>query len=193
MYRSNLSKKNTQKGGFSLIEILVSLALFTIVVTIAVGALLTLVAVNRKEQSIKTSVNNLNAVMESMTREIRMGSDYYCDDTPPVSGDVKDCPAGGGMFGFTTSKDDFFEYKLESGKILRRVNGSLPSDPFIPMTSSGISVDTLRFYVTGTTRGLADPQPITTIVMSGEVGVQEGTKSDFNVQATVTQRQPDLE
>ena len=97
------------------------------------------------------------------------------------------------MFGFTTSKDDFFEYKLESGKILRRVNGSLPSDPFIPMTSAGISVDTLRFYVTGTTRGLADPQPIATIVMSGVVGVQASTKSDFNVQATVTQRQPDLE
>lgn len=186
-------RKNKKNKGFTLIEMLVSLALFSVVSTVAVGALLTLVTVNRKEQSIKTSVNNLNAVMESMTREIRMGKDYYCDNTPPISGSVQDCAGGAGMLGITTSKDDFFEYKMESGQILRRVNRVLLTDPFIPMTSSDVTVDTLRFYVSGTTRGLLDPQPTVTIVISGQVGIQEKTTSDFNVQATVVQRRPDLE
>lgn len=187
------SGRRKSSAGFTLIEMLVSLALFSVVSTMAVGALLALVTVNRKEQSIKTSVNNLNAVMESMTREIRMGKDYYCHNTPPVSGSVKDCVSGAGLLGITTSKDDFFEYKLDGGQILRRVNRILLTDPFIPMTAPDVTVDTLRFYVSGTTRGLLDPQPIVTIVTSGQVGVQEGTKSDFNVQATVVQRRPDLE
>lgn len=65
------------KKGFTLIEIMVSLAIFTVVAVIAVGALLKVMDANRKSINLKTAINNLNFALESMSREMRVGSDYY--------------------------------------------------------------------------------------------------------------------
>jgi prepilin-type N-terminal cleavage/methylation domain-containing protein len=70
--------RSSTQSGFTLIEMIVSLALFSVVVTIAVGALLVLIASNlqlQKEQSVMT---NLSFALDSMTREIRTGTNYYC-------------------------------------------------------------------------------------------------------------------
>lgn len=72
------SYKQAKESGFTLIEIIVSLALFTVVMTIAVGALLVLVASNRQLQNEQSVLSNLSFALDSMTREIRTGSNYYC-------------------------------------------------------------------------------------------------------------------
>jgi prepilin-type N-terminal cleavage/methylation domain-containing protein len=102
------------KSGFTLIEVIVSLALFSVVITIAVGALLILIASNRQLQNEQSVLSNLSFALDSMTREIRTGSNYYCAARPnPNSGPplrrifednrvlsdvdstfVGDCPAG---------------------------------------------------------------------------------------------------
>ncbi|MES3030885.1 MAG: type II secretion system protein [Patescibacteria group bacterium] len=69
--------KNTQKG-FTLVEMIVSLAIFTIVALVAVGALLKITDANKKSQTLKTAINNLNFALESMSREMRVGEDYNC-------------------------------------------------------------------------------------------------------------------
>ena len=69
----------SKKTGFTLIEIIVSLALFSVVITIAVGALLILIASNRQLQNEQSVLSNLSFALDSMTREIRTGSHYYCD------------------------------------------------------------------------------------------------------------------
>lgn len=70
--------KSHYKKGFTLIEIIVSLSIFTIVAVIAVGALLKVVDANKKSQTLKTSINNINFVLDTMSREIRTGNNYYC-------------------------------------------------------------------------------------------------------------------
>ncbi|MFT5832137.1 MAG: prepilin-type N-terminal cleavage/methylation domain-containing protein [Candidatus Paceibacteria bacterium] len=67
-----------KKSGFTLIEIIVSLALFSVVVTIAVGALLILIASNRQLQDEQSVLSNLSFAVDSMTREIRTGANYFC-------------------------------------------------------------------------------------------------------------------
>lgn len=79
-----MKKSSTQKG-FTLIEIIVSLAIFTIVAVIAVGAFLKIVDANTKSQTLKTAINNVNFALESMTREMRVGSIYTCYTIPPSS------------------------------------------------------------------------------------------------------------
>src|ERR1035437_3022439 len=64
-------------SGFTLIEMLVSIAIFMVVAVIAVAALLKIVDANRKSQTLQDAVNNINFAMDSITREIRVGSDYY--------------------------------------------------------------------------------------------------------------------
>ncbi len=56
----------------------VSLAIFTVVALVAVGALLKVMDANKKSQSLKTSLNNLNFALDSISREMRVGSTYYC-------------------------------------------------------------------------------------------------------------------
>lgn len=106
--------RNT-KSGFTLIEIIVSLGVFSTVVTIAVGALLVLMAANEELQGEQSVMTNLSFAMDSMTREIRTGTDYFCDSQAnenagvykvfqasdsgarsldDIDGDYKDCATG---------------------------------------------------------------------------------------------------
>jgi prepilin-type N-terminal cleavage/methylation domain-containing protein len=68
-----------QQLGFTLIEMIVSLAVFSIVVTITVGALLVLVGTNQQLQDEQSVMTNLSFALDSMTREIRTGTHYFCE------------------------------------------------------------------------------------------------------------------
>lgn len=71
--------------GFTLIEMIVSLGVFSIVATIAVGALLVLIGTNRQLQGEQSIMTNLSFALDSMTREIRTGTHYYCDSAANYS------------------------------------------------------------------------------------------------------------
>ena len=75
-------KKINLKKGFTLIEMIVSLGIFTVVALIAVGALLKVMDANRKAVNLKTAINNMNFTIESMSREMRMGNDFYLNNNP---------------------------------------------------------------------------------------------------------------
>lgn len=62
---------------------MVALMIFSIVVVVALAALVKIVDANRKAQTIQDAVVNLSFGMESMTRELRTGSVYYCKVLPP--------------------------------------------------------------------------------------------------------------
>ncbi len=82
MHRSSCSY-NT---GFTLIEMIVSLAVFSIVMTTTVGALLVLISGNTRLQSEQSVMTNLAFALDSMTREIRTGYNLYCDSFADYGG-----------------------------------------------------------------------------------------------------------
>lgn len=71
--------------GFTLIEMIVSLGLFSIVITVSVGALLVLIATNEQLQAEQSVMTNLSFALDSMSREIRTGTNYYCDSEQSVT------------------------------------------------------------------------------------------------------------
>lgn len=73
-----MQQKTRKQSGFTLIEMIVSLGVFSVVVTIAVGALLILIATNRQLQNEQSILTNMAFALDSMTRELRTGSHYYC-------------------------------------------------------------------------------------------------------------------
>jgi len=93
---------------------IVSLGVFSVVVTVALGALLILIASNRQLQEEQNILSNLAFAVDSMTRELRTGSQYYCDSASSNSNgifsnqsnlagdldhvlavsDTQDCPTG---------------------------------------------------------------------------------------------------
>jgi prepilin-type N-terminal cleavage/methylation domain-containing protein len=72
-------------AGFTLIEMIVSLGVFSVVVTTAVGAVLMLIATNQQLQGEQSVMTNLSFALDTMTREIRTGFNIYCDQRPNYS------------------------------------------------------------------------------------------------------------
>jgi len=71
-----------KQSGFTLIEMIVSLGVFSVVATTAVGAMLILISTNQQLQAEQSVMTNLAFALDTMTREIRTGYFYYCDERP---------------------------------------------------------------------------------------------------------------
>lgn len=189
----------SQKG-FTLIELIVAVAIFSIVMTLALGALLSMSESDRRAQALKSVINNLNFSLDSMSRTIRTGTTYNCDvaglnlSVPLTTPDDCTSPAAS-SFAFRSAGGQNVAYQLETsnaslcgqatgavGCITRSVAGGA----YAPLTSPEVRVTRLDFYVIGAES--ANIQPKVTIIMSGTVSVSGVASSDFTLQTSVTQR-----
>ncbi len=75
---NNFKTKVQAQSGFSLIEMIVSLGVFSVIITISMGALLMIISSSQQLQKEQNVMTNLSFALDSMTREIRTGSKYYC-------------------------------------------------------------------------------------------------------------------
>jgi prepilin-type N-terminal cleavage/methylation domain-containing protein len=185
--------------GFTLVEMVVAVALFSIVILVCVGALLSLVAANRKVHALQAVINNLNVTLDGMTRAIRMGSNFdgsgACTGN---SGGPKDCTSGGTQFAYlpygSSVATQPTRFRLNATTIERSINGGT----WTAITDPDVSIDSLMFYVVGSTRGCTvSPcdltQPKVVIVVKGTAPVYSSkAKTTFHVEVTAVQRLLDL-
>lgn len=196
-----LKKQNrtSHLHAFSLIEIMVSVALFSVVMVISVGSLLIMIDANRKAQALQSVMNNLNFALESMVRNARVGTDFHCvpgvSITPPSDIETpRDCEEGGALFAFEgqfgTSGDstDQIVYRVNGTQLERSTDGG---GSFIAVTAPEVVIDTLTFYVRGAPRG-DERQPHMVVTIQGRAGVNERSQTKFNLQGGATQRVLDL-
>ena len=168
--------------GFTLIEMIVALGLFTVVILVGVGSLTGMSAAASKAKTASIVIDNLNFALENMARSMRTGMDYHCGLGGMIT-EPADCPTGSPAVAF----------KNDSGKtVVFRKNGtqierSVDEGPFLSITSPQISVETLNFFVDGSIAG-DGAQPKVLIVVRGTAGVKEKEQTTFNIQTTVSQR-----
>ncbi len=80
--RKIFSKKYSKNNkGFSLLEMIVALGLFSVGALIAVGGFISVISASKKTQTTKTSINSTNYMMEGMLREMRLGNNYFCSNS----------------------------------------------------------------------------------------------------------------
>lgn len=183
--------------GFTLVELLVSVAIFATVMVLSLGALLAMAESNRRVETMKSVINTLNFALDSMSRSIRTGYGYECNQSPiPFSGATTpaDCASSPSTrFAFMDSDNVSVAYCLgtvsplacnTSGTaILRSKSGGT----LAPITSREVVIQTLAFYVIGAPTG-DSMQPKVTMLISGYVDVSATQRSTFNLQTSVTQR-----
>ena len=184
-------KQRKFTGGFTLIEVLVSVSIFSIVMLVSTGAVFSIVEANKKAHTLKSVMTNLNFALESMARDIRVSSQFSCNGGG-------DCPSGGTTFSYKANRDvdgdnsanDVVEYSLVGEGIQKEISGGAYPNTSI-ITANEIHIILLKFYVIGTQPSPADTkQPKVVITIKGYAGAGN-TKSDFNIQTTISQRSID--
>lgn len=181
---NNKSIKNSY--GFTLIEIMVAVTLFTVVATISMGALISIFDANNKSQTSKTVVDNLNIAIEDMVRTIRFGSHYHCGSSGSLT-TPQNCPTGSDFLalnfnGFTNV------YRKNGNTIEKSINGG---SSYTPITEPSVVIQNLTFYVFGTDTS-DELQPYVVVVIKGYVGTKATTQTNFSIQTTISQRTLDL-
>ena len=180
----------------------VAVALFVIVMVVAMGALMALVDANRKARALESVMSNLNIALDGMVRSLRMGSMYDCELTAqPGYVTPRDCPNGAPILGFLSYGSDpavgegrwvyAFVPGTESsrGYIARSTNNGLN---WSIITAPEVDITSMRFYVVGTNSG-DTIQPKVVMLIEGTAGASKvKTRSTFSIQATAVQRILDI-
>ncbi len=216
-----LKREITNQKGFTLVEMMIAVGLFTVLMTVGIGAILGVNSTHRKTQTMRAVIDNLSFLMEDMARSIRLGDSYYCkEDGAPsfieLSGDVNNPQAsndGGTANNLCDSVafEPFWDSQLSNvsnqiiyymteidgvGTIVKK--SELASSTFNigdwdPVTPTEINIDLDRsgFMVVGAEDPADFRQPKVSIVLIGTVRLA-GSMTEFNLQTTVSQRSLDV-
>lgn len=153
-----------KNGGFTFIETIVAVAIFSLVVVMVVGIFISIIQAQRKGLASQKVQENARYVLEMMAREIRM-SEINTAAGLQNSLDITAHKATG---------DEAILYSLSNYQIMR--NGQ-------PITSDQVKINYLGFYVT------KNLQPRVTINL--QVIAQGGKPSEqaqMNLQTTIVSR-----
>ena len=155
-----------QNTGFTILEMMISIGIFTILIVFGVGSLLNANLLHNKSQDMRDIMDNLSFIMEDMSRNIRTGYDYRCffgtganqwdinEVQAPDLEDPRSCPPGGtyvghalafeeARFGTESNVNDQWVYSIQydsvddSYDIFKSIDGG---DNFVQMNLAEIQM-----------------------------------------------------
>lgn len=176
---------------------MVATSIFVVIMLASMGALFTLLDASKTSRALRFAMDNVNFAMESMTRSIRMGTDYYCapaetgasPELIPVS--TQDCVPpevnSGTLIAFKPqdpSATNKILYQLDS--VTKSIQVMKDGSTWTSITSPDVQIDRLRFIVKGSAPD-DNIQPSVYIIMKGTVLVK-GIPTSFAIQTLASQR-----
>jgi type II secretory pathway pseudopilin PulG len=162
-------KNRNNQNGFTIVELLISVSIFIVISTMAVGSLVVIFESNRQTSSLRLALDNANFALNSMTREIRTGRNFNCG---------REVCDGDDEISFKFSGDDITYRKTPENTIEKQINGN----PSQPLTTDRYTVDVLRFTQTDTTPDLIS------VYMSGTASTGE-LDTSFDLQTSISVRE----
>jgi len=186
------SKNQDSNSGFSLIEMIVAVAVFSIAISIPTGLFVSVIRSQEESLAEQETIDAVSYTIEYMSRSLRMAK-------KDLTGSCITQDANYENPDFTTSSIRFLnyagacqEFALSDSRIVERKSpdedkDNLPTTGFY-LTSSGLKINPLVFRLLGEVQ-TDDFQPRVTIMM----GI-EGEETSFRnrVQTTVSQRNLDF-
>ena len=191
-----------------MIEMIVAVGLFSTLMLIIVGSLLSMTDASRKARATRLAIDNVANAIDYMSREIRLGSFFRCEDGNTLTGTItspRDCPyaTGGQFISFERAGGSL----LSSGdQMIFRLNTAVPAKQFIevstdsgttysPLTDTGIQIQTMKFFVDGSNYSVSGSdanQPKISVLIKGLAGNKVKTQVPFTAQTTLTARTPNI-
>jgi Tfp pilus assembly protein PilW len=195
-----MPKKHSKKeSGYTIIETMIAVSLFTVIVVLGIGSLLNANRLHQKSRDMRSILDNLSFIMDDMSRNIRTGSNYYClagaVSALPSPFVAQSCPAAGFGIAFEASggnlanNGDQWVYYILGGKIYKSTAG----DAGFQITPDEVVIDQVNgFSIYGAEPPPGDTrQPFVTIRLVGHITTKNVT-TPFSLQTSVTQRLVDV-
>lgn len=164
------SKKIT--AGFTVVELLVAMAVFASLITISSGVFIRSLRTQRVIVALIAANSNAGLAMEQMMREIRTGSGFSTNQSSLT---------------FTNAKGQMVIYRWNDTPTVRAIERSTDNINFKKITASNVKVYNLRFELFKGSP--ADPYPVrVTLVM--QIGATNNISDNpvVNIQTTVSAR-----
>lgn len=182
--------------GFTLVEVLVAMAIFSIVAVIAVGAFVVVISSGQRVQNTRRAVDDLGFVVQDIVRESRLAVNHWCgdiDEGPDLDGDFvvpTECLDGNSHIAFNALVDgeagDVIEYQISDEG---RIQKSVDFDPWVDLTSDELSEVDLAFILKDQQQNDQISQII--IRVSATVGLGTEEEAVYEVQTSVHPRFPE--
>lgn len=166
--------------GFSLIEILISTAIFTFVMVVAIGAFMTSSRDAKESKALRVAMDNVNFAMDNITRELRVGYDYG-DNTPSSQ-------IGFAPYDISIPRR-YFYLDAPSGNIYK-CDHAIPPNPGAicsELNSPEVEITNLEFTIYNDNNVGLFTQPSVYIEINGRVNVN-GTFEEFDLHTLASQR-----
>lgn len=191
-------------SGFTLIETIVAIGLFSIVMSIGVGAFAQALKVQRQATAFIAVNSNVSELLEQMSREIRTGKNFCNADTTSAvtcnigAPDFATTPCDPRVtLAFDNAVGELTVYEYDgttiNKSVWKTIAGACTPPPVggTPLTADNVIVEEAHFDILG--NGPADlRQPLVTISLTirpKDVSLQ--TLGATTLQTTVSSRQPD--
>ncbi len=200
-------KKNNHNAGFSLVEMLVATGIFMSIMTIAISSLISIIAANKKAQSIKSTIDSVTFAVENISIDMRMGTYYECSldnvNFSNICVDGYGQNVGGSAVRYISSDNvTGIEYLFSNtdnrGLLVKKTcsgsNYTSCTQTDLISLASNINIKTMKFYVIGADFESAilpadKTQPRVVITASGLISTKGSSDTtSFNLQTSVSQR-----
>lgn len=205
--------KNQQ--GFTLVEVLIAVGLFTVIMIFGIGSVLSTNTAHKKSQAQRAVNDNLSFVIEDMSRNIRLGSNYRCEiglgsisnddgysfSSGAIDPSPQNCEVGdeklsisfdpmNANFDDTSDTTEQMGYVIYNNAIYKTSASTFDgsSHVFLKITSPEINIDEDKSGFTVIGVGADSIQPRAIIRLSGTITVKD-VVTPFDIQTTVSQRE----
>ena len=188
-------KPKFKKGGFTLIEMLVAMAIFSTVMGIITGIFITGIRQQKMALDSQVVLDQTSYALEYMSRALRFVKKQLVGD--PVclsqSGLNVETTRGGSGIKFINhlQGDDCQEFFLESNQIkyTREIGKTPPEGKTLPLTSVKLEVASLKFNLAGESQA-DDLQPRITVF--SEIKSAGASGQSQKIQTSISQRNLDV-
>ena len=167
-----ISNARSLRAGFTLVELLVAIALFSILVSVAAGGFVNALRSERQAASMMAAQSNVSIALEEMTREMRTGY-LFCDDIGTVTPTPSQACQSACVIGTSAPDPDapntypwncknFLEYYNANGEkvdyslqngVLYRSDSAENGGVAEAITGSNVSIQYLNFVLFGNIEG----------------------------------------
>jgi len=171
--------------GYTLLELVVSIGVFSMIMLAVTAAYLTLISLDRQARAGNQLAASLTFAIDSMSRGIRAGHSYVC-------GGTVNCANGTSIQYIDGETGQYVTYILKSDGTIGQCTGSTTGcleNSAVSLTDPRITIEQLRFSVrgVGTTGANQTVQPQVTLVVQGSMEA-DGQTAEFSIQTGATQR-----